>query len=102
MYGSGLQMRFLGHFLKGEATSCDKQPKELLQVRHPGEQFVERHESEWPLARTQWTRLYLDATDASLSIKPPRSTASVTYPGFGDGVTLVTAPLEQATEITGP
>ena len=23
----------------------------------PGEQFVERHEKEWPLARTQWTKL---------------------------------------------
>ncbi len=30
-----------------------------LQVRHV-DRFVERHENEWPLARTQWTKFYLD------------------------------------------
>ena len=59
-YGIELQKRFFGHFLKGEDTGWDKQPRVLLQVRHPGEKFVERHESEWPLARTQWTKFYLD------------------------------------------
>src|SRR5215510_2106597 len=39
-YGLGLQKKFFGHFLKGEATGWDKQPKVLLQVRHPGEKFV--------------------------------------------------------------
>ncbi len=56
---STLQKKFFGHFLKGEDTGWGKQPKVLLQVRHPGERFVERHESEWPLARTQWTKFYL-------------------------------------------
>src|SRR5262245_54750064 len=59
-YGLGLQKKFFGHFLKGEDTGWSKQPKVLLQVRHPGEKFVERHENEWPLARTQWTRFYID------------------------------------------
>ena len=52
-YGVGLQKRFFGHFLKGEDTGWSKQPKVMLQVRHPGEKFVERHENEWPLARTK-------------------------------------------------
>ncbi len=43
-YGVRLQKKFFGHFLKGEDTGWDKQPKVLLQVRHPGEKFVERHE----------------------------------------------------------
>ena len=30
-----------------------------LQVRHV-DRFVERHENEWPIARTRWTKLYLD------------------------------------------
>src|SRR5215470_4102966 len=101
-YGLGLQKKFFGHFLKGEATGWDKQPKVLLQVRHPGEKFVERHESEWPLARTQWTRFYLDASDGTLSTEPPRAAAATSYAGFGDGVTFLTTPLGQATEITGP
>jgi predicted acyl esterase len=101
-YGLALQKKFFGHFLKGENTGWDKQPRVQLQIRHPGEHFVERHENEWPLARTQWSKLYLDASDSRLSAKPPTSPASVTYAGFGDGVTFLTPPLEQATEITGP
>jgi predicted acyl esterase len=101
-YGLGLQKKFFGYFLKGEDTGWDKQPKVQLQVRHPGETFVERHENEWPLARTQWTKLYLDAAEFSLTAKPPTSAGSVTYAGFGDGVTFLTPPLTQTTEITGP
>ena len=44
-YGLGLQKKFFGHFLKGEDTGWGKQPKVQLQVRHPGEKFVERHET---------------------------------------------------------
>ena len=45
-------------------TSWEKQPKVLLQVRHPGEKFVARAENEWPIARTQWTKFYLDPKSA--------------------------------------
>ncbi len=66
-YGLDLQKKFFGHFLKGEDTGWSKQPKVLLQVRHPGEKFVERHESEWPLARTQWTKFYIHPGDMTMS-----------------------------------
>ena len=66
-YGVRLQKRFFGHFLKGEDTGWDAQPRVQLQVRHPGENFVERHENEWPLARTQWTKFYLDPASMSLA-----------------------------------
>ena len=56
-YGQDLQSRFFDHFLKGEDNGWDKQPKVLLNVRHPGEKFVLRAENEWPLARTQWTKI---------------------------------------------
>ena len=36
-----------------QGSGWDKQPKVLLQVRHPGEKFVARAENEWPLARTR-------------------------------------------------
>jgi len=101
-YGVKLQKRFFGHFLKGENTGWDKQPRVQLQVRHPEEQFVERHEQEWPLARTQWTKFYLKPEDQSLNRKPPVSEGAVTYEGFGDGVTFLTPPLAEETEITGP
>jgi uncharacterized protein len=101
-YGVKLQKRFFDYFLKGAKNGWDKQPRVQLQVRHPGEKFVERHESEWPLARTQWTKFHLDPEGMRLSPKPPASERSVTYDGLDDGVTFSTPPLEQETEITGP
>ncbi len=101
-YGVKLQKRFFDYFLKGEQNGWDRQPRVTLQVRHPGEKFVERHENEWPIARTKWTNFYLDPDGMRLAPTPPASDRSVTYDGLGEGVTFSTPPLEQETEITGP
>src|SRR6185295_15075640 len=42
------------------------------------------------------------AGDMALSRQPPAASGAVTYAGFGDGVTFLTEPLAQETEITGP
>lgn len=101
-YGVDLQKKFFGHFLKGENTGWAEQPKVQLLIRHPGEKFVERHENEWPLARTDWQKFYLNPADHSLSTEPQSQAGSVTYGGLSDGVTFLTPPLEKDTEITGP
>ena len=100
-YGVDLQKRFFGHFLKGEDTGWKNQPRVQLQVRHV-DKFVQRMENEWPLARTRWTKFYLNPADHSLSAEPVAEKGSVAYDGFGDGVTFLTPPLEAETEITGP
>jgi predicted acyl esterase len=102
-YGLGLQKRFFGHFLKGEDTGWDKQPKVQLNIRHPGEKFAVRHENEWPLARTQWTKFYLDpGTRALTHDAPGGQPRPLSYDPMGEGVTFLTAPLTHAMEITGP
>ncbi len=101
-YGVKLQKRFFDYFLKGVKNSWERQPRVLLQVRHPGEKFVERFENEWPLARTAWTHFHLDPRNMSLTSTPVAENQSVTYDAMGDGVTFSTPPLEQETEITGP
>jgi hypothetical protein len=101
-YGMDLQKRFFGYYLKGEKNGWNKQPKVQLQVRHPGEVFVERHENEWPLKRTQWTNFYIDPSNMSLSTMPQKKKGDVTYAGFSDGVTFMSDPLEEDMEITGP
>ena len=101
-YGVGLQKKFFGHFLKGEDTGWKKQPRVVLQVRHPGETFVERPENEWPLARTRWTKLYLNPAEQSLVRSPLAKNGTVAYNGLGEGVTFLTPPLLRETEITGP
>jgi predicted acyl esterase len=101
-YGVRLQKRFFGHFLKGEDSGWDQQPKVLLQVRHPGEKFVERAENEWPLARTRWTDFYLDPDGKRLTLEPPAKQSALTSQPLVAGLTFRSEPLTQATEITGP
>ena len=101
-YGVGLQKKFFNYFLKGEQNGWDKQPKVQLNVRHPGEKFVIRHENEWPLARTQWTNFYLDPNGMKLSPTPVTSEQTLTYDAMGDGLVFSTGALAQETEITGP
>ena len=100
-YGRLLQKRFFDYFLKGENNGWDRQPRVQLQVRHL-DRFVERHENEWPLARTQWTKLHLHPSAHRLDLGPANAAGSITYDGLGDGVTFVSTPLDRETEITGP
>jgi uncharacterized protein len=101
-YGVGLQKRFFGHFLKGEDTGWEKEPALRLQIRHPGGKFVERHESEWPLARTQWTKFYLDPVNRSLVTAPVAGDGTIEFEAMGEGVTFMMPALEHEIEITGP
>jgi predicted acyl esterase len=100
-YGVALQKKFFGYFLKGEKNGWDQQPRVLLNVRHPGEKFVQRHENEWPLARTQWTRFYLDPANDALGKQEPASFESITYDPMGSGVSF-SMTVQETTEITGP
>ncbi len=99
-YGVALQKRFFARFLKGEDAAWPDRPRVLLQVRHV-DRFVERAENEWPLARTRWTRFYLDVARRALRTEPPGD-GSLQYDALGDGVTFMSEPLTQETEITGP
>ncbi len=100
-YGVALQKRFFDHFLKGLDNGWKRQPRVQLQVRHV-DRFVLRHENEWPIARTRWTRFHLDPGNQGLMNVPARNVGRVEFDALGDGVTFVSGPLEQETEITGP
>jgi predicted acyl esterase len=101
-YGREQQLRFFDYFLHGKDTSWRKQPKVLLQVRYPGEKFVQRAENEWPIARTKWTKFYLDPSNMALTEKKPSGNAKLSFAAMGDGFTFLTPPLAKETEITGP
>jgi predicted acyl esterase len=99
--GLDLQKKFLGHFLQGKDTGWDRQPPVQLQIRRPGEHFTVRDEQEWPLARTQWTKFYLDPAMQSLS-RTPSAGSAISYDTMGDGVTFTLPPATAEMEITGP
>lgn len=102
-YGLALQRRFFDRFLKGIDNDWEReQPRVQLNIRHPGEKFVLRGENEWPLARTRWTKLYLDPTSMALSRAPVAKGAAIEYDAMGDGVTFFLPSASTDTEITGP
>ena len=101
-YGREQQLRFFDYFLHGKKDGWSKQPKVLLQVRHPGEKFVARAENEWPIKRTQWTKFYLDPAEHGAATKKPSGSAKLAFEAMGDGLTFLTPVLEHDTEITGP
>ena len=92
------QKRFLDHFLLGEQT-WDEAPVKVFVRTHDGGAF--RDEQEWPIARTDWTTLFLDAGTGLLSADEPTA-SSVTYPAPEGGCVFYTAPFAEDTEITGP
>lgn len=98
-YGIDLQKRFFERFLKGNAQAWPDEPRVRLKIRRL-DGLVERHENEWPLARTCWTKFYLDPRNRSLSAEPAEGV--LTYEPLGEGVTFMSAPLENELELTGP
>ncbi len=100
-YGREQQLRFFDRFLHDKKEAWAKQPKVLLQVRHI-DKFVSRAENEWPLKRTKWTKYYLDPSAMTLTNKKPSGSALLKFAAMGNGLTFLTPPLAQETEITGP
>ncbi len=100
-YGIDLQKRFFACFLHGDDSGWRDQPPVQLQVRTL-DGFRQRAEQEWPLARTDWRRLYLRPGSAELTSEPGAADEQVSYQADGGGVTFTAAPVTAETEITGP
>jgi uncharacterized protein len=100
-YGVGLQQRFFDHFLKGAANGWDQQPPVRLKVRTVHGFFL-RHEQEWPLARTDWIRLYLDLGTNSLAGQPPIGQQRAEFSARSEGLMFKLPAFEHQVEFTGP
>jgi predicted acyl esterase len=128
------QLRFLDHWLKGKDTGLMDEPPVKLLIRTGGGKGYNqwRHENEWPLKRTQWTKFYLvpamrgsrDGVGGTFTTAVPRARKLLTYSASGMtkagvasaswtstalagslpqlGVSFETEPFEKDTEITGP
>ncbi len=95
-----LQERFFDHFLKGASNGMDDLQPVRLEVRESLDSYEVRYENEWPIARTQYQTLYLDAALGELNQSPPEQAAAADYdPGYG-GATFNLV-FDQDTEITG-
>jgi predicted acyl esterase len=93
------QRAFFDHFLRDRPTSVAAWPRVRIEVRDGHGVAEERAESEWPLARTDYRRLHLDATRGSLAQNPPPA-AEARYPAREGRATFDWRFAEDA-EITG-
>ncbi len=94
------QRAFFDHFLKGLPTAIDTWPPVRLEVRQRYYLGDVREESEWPVARTQYTPLYLDAASASLQRAAAGSEASFAYNAL-DGSATFDFAFSEPTELVG-
>jgi predicted acyl esterase len=128
------QLRFFDYWLKGIESGIMEEPPVKLQIRTGGglKDYKFRFESEWPIARTQWTKMFVQldkqeqnkdgSPEGALVPEPVKARSSVTYlasppthagtasaaPSVNAGVigrtgiSVVTAPMTEDTEVTGP
>ena len=103
-YGVALQKKFFGHFLKGENTGWDKQPKVQLQVRHVGEKFVERHEKRMAARAHAMDQASISIRPTSRCRRTPPAEAIVGHLRRASATASPSSPRrsKQDTEITGP
>ena len=100
--GLALLKQFYDHFLKKEDNGWEKRPPVLLDIRRADGTITRREENEWPLARTQWRKLYLDAASGALVDEVPEEPARMSYRALEDAISFTTAPLAEEIELTGP
>jgi predicted acyl esterase len=104
--GRLVQLRFLEQWCKGVDTGITREPPVSLAVRRSREDYAWRQEHEWPLARTRWTELHLDALAGRLAETAPGSAGAVGYAATPDDpealVRFATEPFGKDTEVTGP
>jgi putative CocE/NonD family hydrolase len=93
---------FMDCFLKDDTSSgfLDTPPVRL-EVRSSLDEIHEvRHEHEWPLARTQYTELYLSGQPQSLGLEKPEQSMEVMYPAK-KGNALFDFKFTEDTELSG-
>ena len=119
--GKHEMLRWYDHWLKGRDTGIMDEPTVKLCIRTSVRECEWRFENEWPLARTQYRRYYLNPEaagvvqgavhDAILTTTPPSREGQLVYPtgpeAYSRGLagqptlTFVTEPMSEDVEVTG-
>ena len=114
-------LRWYDYWLKGNDTGIMDEPPVKLCIRASVDECNWRFENEWPLARTQYTKFYLNAQTANvvddamhdlrMSTVAPENADEIIFPSGPEAyrrgragqpmVTFVTGPLSEDVEVTG-
>ena len=91
---------FFDRFLKGLENEVDSWPKVRLEVRERFNEGEVRDESEWPLARTRYEELYLDAASKAMGPSKIAKESETRYEAAGRAEFVHRFAV--TTELTGP
>ena len=93
---------FFERYLKDIHNCWESTPRVRLEVMDAKEFLYAKNRPErtFPLKRTEYKKLYLDAANMGLSYEPAATTASVSYDG-NTGIANFDIKFEEDTEITG-
>ncbi len=94
--------RFFDRYLKGIRNGWEATPPVRIDVMdaYDRDYQVNRPEQGFPLARTQYRKVYLDASNATLSREPVATVSKASYDA-AEGRTTFDIKFEEETEITG-
>lgn len=94
--------RFFARYLKQERNGWELTPRVRIEVQDVGEfnYMKNRPEKEFPLKRTQYQKLYLNAGDGSMSKVPLAAESQIGYDSKTEEVTFDYR-FEEDTELTG-
>jgi hypothetical protein len=95
--------RFFDRYLKGIENGWEKTSRVRLSVLDPGGvDEINRPENEFPLARTEYKRLYLHGHSGTLASSPAAEEVLVRYAADdGKGKAVFTIRFDEDTELTG-
>jgi predicted acyl esterase len=97
------QRIFYDHFLKGQDGGLMSWPPVQMDIRDRAhvQAVALRPEKEFPLARTRYVKLHLDAANGSLSRRRPAAVSKVSYNTDNNESTHFDIKFDRDTEITG-
>lgn len=94
------RLEFFEHFLKQRHSAVTSWPQVRIEVRERAGVAVEREEQEWPLARTDYCQLWLDARHGNMSESIPPESSEVRY-AADQGHAIFDYQFTEDTELTG-
>jgi len=95
-----IQKKFFDYFLKSIKSVRMDVSRVRLEVRETYHKYAVRQENEFPLARTESTKLYLDAKTGTLNFDEISREGKISYDSI-DGNTSFDIKFDQDTELTG-
>jgi hypothetical protein len=98
--GLAYQKKFFDHYLKDLQNGWQDTPRVRLEVRETRDEYAVRLENEFPLARTQYRKLYLNSKDGSLGPQSPKN-GKVVYNSSQGGDVSFGITFNEDTELTG-